>query len=88
MLLGTCKLKLFLHVSDAAFEQDVTFQFFCSTRRTGCARFGTFEDCRVNFWWFALGGLVALPGAPAKPMEKQRCSPPTNLVFRYQKQGF
>ena len=28
------------------------------------------------------------PGAPAKPMEKPRFSPPKNLVFRYQKEGF
>ena len=32
--------------------------------------------------------LQNLPGAPAKPMEKQRFSPPKNLVFRYQKPGF
>ena len=35
--------------------------------------------------------LQRLPGAPAKPMEKQevfKCSPPKNLVFRYQKPGF
>ena len=31
---------------------------------------------------------LALPGAPAKPMEKQRFSAPKNLVFRYPKQGF
>ena len=26
-------------------------------------------------------GLEDVPGAPAKPMEKQRCSPPKNLGF-------